>query len=46
MLRSLRGAAVLGGLRGSAAVDLGAVADLIAAVSELWRITRRSPSWT
>ena len=35
MLRSLRGAAVFGGLRGSAPVDLGPVAALIAAVSEL-----------
>jgi len=35
MLRALRGAAVLGGLRGSPPVDLGPVADLIAAVSEL-----------
>jgi acetyltransferase len=35
MLRALRGAAVFGGLRGSPPVDLGPVADLIAAVSEL-----------
>jgi acyl-CoA synthetase (NDP forming) len=35
MLRALRGAAVLGGLRGRAPVDLGSVAALIAAVSEL-----------
>jgi acetyltransferase len=35
MLRTLRGAAVLGGLRGRAPVDLGSVAALIAAVSEL-----------
>ena len=35
MLRALRGAAVFGGLRGSAPVDLGPVAALIAAVSEL-----------
>jgi acetyltransferase len=35
MLRTLRGAAVFGGLRGSPPVNLGPVADLIAAVSEL-----------
>ena len=35
MLRALRGAAVFGGLRGRAPVDLGPVAALIAAVSEL-----------
>ena len=35
MLLALRGAAVLGGLRGRAPVDLGSVAALIAAVSEL-----------
>ncbi len=35
MLRALRGAAVLGGLRGRAPVDLGSIAALIAAVSEL-----------
>ena len=35
MLRALRGAAVFDGLRGSAPVDLGPVAALIAAVSEL-----------
>jgi acyl-CoA synthetase (NDP forming) len=35
MLRSLRGAAVFGGLRGQPAVDLGAVADIVVAVSEL-----------
>jgi acetyltransferase len=35
MLRTLRGAAVFGGLRGSPLVNLGPVADLIATVSEL-----------
>jgi acetyltransferase len=35
MLESLRGAAVFGGLRGQPAVDLDAVADVIATVSEL-----------
>jgi acyl-CoA synthetase (NDP forming) len=35
MLRALRGAAVFGGLRGSPPIDLGPIADLIAAVSEL-----------
>jgi len=35
MLRSLRGAAVFGGVRGSAAVDLDAVADVVVGVSEL-----------
>ena len=35
MLQALRGAAVFGGLRGRAPVDLGPVAALIAAVSEL-----------
>jgi acetyltransferase len=35
MLRSLRGAAILGGLRGSAPVDLRPVADVIVRVSEL-----------
>jgi acetyltransferase len=35
MLRSLRGAAVFDGVRGSAAVDLGAVADVVVRVSEL-----------
>jgi acetyltransferase len=35
MLRALRGAAVFGGLRGRPPVDLGPVADLIVAVSEL-----------
>jgi acetyltransferase len=35
MLRALRGAAIFGGLRGRAPVDLGPVAALIAAVSEL-----------
>jgi acetyltransferase len=35
MLRALRGAAVFGGLRGRAAVDLSAVATLVATVSEL-----------
>ncbi|HEY4461475.1 MAG TPA: acetate--CoA ligase family protein [Streptosporangiaceae bacterium] len=35
MLRSLRGAAIFGGLRGSAPVDLRPVADVIVRVSEL-----------
>ncbi len=35
MLRSLRGAAVFDGVRGGAAVDLGAVADVVVRVSEL-----------
>ncbi len=35
MLRSLRGAAVFGGVRGRAAVDVSAVAGVIARVSEL-----------
>ena len=35
MLRSLRGAAILGGLRGGPAVDVGCVADLIVAVGDL-----------
>ncbi|MFI5066746.1 MAG: acetate--CoA ligase family protein, partial [Streptosporangiales bacterium] len=35
MLRSLRGAAVFDGVRGSAAVDLGAAADVVVQVSEL-----------
>ena len=35
MLRALRGVALFGGLRGRAPVDLGPVAALIAAVSEL-----------
>ncbi len=35
MLSALRGAAVFGGVRGQPAVDLGAVADVIVAVSEL-----------
>ena len=35
MLWSLRGAAVFGGVRGSVAVDLGAVADVVVRVSEL-----------
>jgi acyl-CoA synthetase (NDP forming) len=35
MLRALRGAAVFGGLRGRAPADLGAVATLVATVSEL-----------
>ncbi len=35
MLSSLRGAAVFGGVRGQPAVDLGALVDVIVAVSEL-----------
>lgn len=35
MLRSLRGAAILGGVRGSAPVDLSPVAEVIVRVSEL-----------
>jgi acyl-CoA synthetase (NDP forming) len=35
MLESLRGAAVFGGMRGQPAVDAGAVADVVVAVSEL-----------
>ncbi|HUY50315.1 MAG TPA: acetate--CoA ligase family protein [Streptosporangiaceae bacterium] len=35
LLRSLRGAAIFGGLRGSPPVDLGPVAALVATVSEL-----------
>ena len=35
MLRSLRGAAIFDGVRGSAAVDLKAVADVVVRVSEL-----------
>jgi acyl-CoA synthetase (NDP forming) len=35
MLSSLRGAAVFGGVRGQPAVDVGAVADVVVAVSEL-----------
>jgi acyl-CoA synthetase (NDP forming) len=35
MLRSLRGAAILGGLRGSRPVDLGSVAEIIVRVGDL-----------
>jgi acyl-CoA synthetase (NDP forming) len=35
LLRSLRGAAVLGGLRGSGPVDVGAVAAVIVTVGDL-----------
>ena len=41
MLRALRGAAVFGGLRGAQPTDLGPVANVIAAVSELMAATRR-----
>lgn len=45
MLLSLRGAAMLEGARGAAAVDIDAIAELIAKLSEFAALTPRSRRW-